>query len=168
MMTIIKKPVNRTQHKRFRSGKRRSGTGLVEFALVAPILLALVLGIIDFGLLGRATLVVANAAREGARAASVGQSTATIYARVANGGAPTLKTNAAGQVTNGSVLMQQAVYAGVPVYTAWPADTGSGSDARNGVATGNYVRVTVNYEHRSITGAFNRTVSIPVIMRREG
>ncbi len=151
-----------------RPGKRRQGTGLVEFALVAPLLLAIMLGIIDFGLLGRATLTVANAAREGARAASVGQSTSNIYTRVANAGAPTLKTNASGQVTNGSIVMQQAVYAGVPVYIAWPADSGSGTDARNSVAPGNYVRITVNCEYRSLTGVLTRTISVPVVMRREG
>ncbi len=147
---------------------RRGGSGLVEFALVAPLLLGMLLGIIDFGILARNSLVIANASREGARAAALGQPTANIYARVANGGAPTLKTNAAGQITNGSVLMQQAVYGGVPVYVAWPADSGIGTSAQNGAGTGNFVRITVIYEHRSISGLFNRTISIPVVMRREG
>ncbi len=164
----MKQPTLQKVKARPRICRRRQGTGLVEFALVAPLLLIIVLGIIDFGLLGRATLVVANAAREGARAASVGQPTANIYTRITNAGAPTLKTNTSGQVTNGSILMQQAVYQNVPVYVAWPADSGSGTDARNGVAAGNYVRITVSYEHRSITGLLSRTISIPVVMRREG
>lgn len=147
---------------------RRRGSGLVEFALVAPLLLAILLGIIDFGILARNSLVIANAAREGARAAALGQPTANIYARVANGGAPTLKTNSAGQITNGSVLMEQAVYGGTPAYVAWPADSGSGTSAQNGAGVGNFVRITVTYEHRSLTGLFNRTIVIPVVMRREG
>ena len=47
-----------------------SGAELIEFALSLPILLLLVvLGIIDFGLLFRRYEVVTNAAREGARVA---------------------------------------------------------------------------------------------------
>jgi len=51
-------------------GKRRSGESgaeLIEFALVLPFLLVIVLGIIDFGLLFQRYYVVTNAAREGAR-----------------------------------------------------------------------------------------------------
>lgn len=45
------------------------GAELVEFALVLPLLLAIVAGIIDFGLLFQRYLVLNNAAREGARLA---------------------------------------------------------------------------------------------------
>jgi Flp pilus assembly protein TadG len=44
-----------------------SGAELIEFALVFPLLLLVVLGIIDFGLLFQRYEVVTNAAREGAR-----------------------------------------------------------------------------------------------------
>ena len=43
------------------------GAELVEFALVLPLLLLLVLGIVDFGFLFQRFEVVTNAAREGAR-----------------------------------------------------------------------------------------------------
>ncbi len=43
------------------------GAELVEFALVFPLLLLVVLGIIDFGFLFQRMEVVTNAAREGAR-----------------------------------------------------------------------------------------------------
>ena len=45
------------------------GAELIEFALVFPLLLAVVLGIIDFGFLFRNYEIVTNAAREGARIA---------------------------------------------------------------------------------------------------
>ena len=45
------------------------GAELVEFALVFPLLLLVVLGVIDFGLLFQRYEVVTNAAREGARIA---------------------------------------------------------------------------------------------------
>lgn len=44
-----------------------SGAELIEFALVFPLLLLVVLGIIDFGFLFQRYEVVTNAAREGAR-----------------------------------------------------------------------------------------------------
>ena len=44
-----------------------SGAELIEFALVLPFLLLIMLGIIDFGLLFQRYHVVTNAAREGAR-----------------------------------------------------------------------------------------------------
>jgi len=51
-----------------RTKKRRSrGQGLVEFALILPILLLIVLGLIEFGRAFFIYTVVSNAAREGAR-----------------------------------------------------------------------------------------------------
>lgn len=45
------------------------GAELIEFALVFPVLLLVVLGIVDFGFLFQRMEVVTNAAREGARIA---------------------------------------------------------------------------------------------------
>jgi hypothetical protein len=45
------------------------GAELIEFALVLPLLLLLLLGIVDFGFLFQRLEVVTNAAREGARIA---------------------------------------------------------------------------------------------------
>jgi hypothetical protein len=50
---------------------------LLEFALVAPMLLILVFGIIDFGLGLRAYISVSSATREGARYAAVGNPAGT-------------------------------------------------------------------------------------------
>jgi Flp pilus assembly protein TadG len=52
-----------------RDGER--GAAAVEFALVVPILLILVFGIIDFGLAMTQQSLISNAAREGARAGSL-------------------------------------------------------------------------------------------------
>jgi Flp pilus assembly protein TadG len=46
---------------------RERGQALVEFALVVPIFLILVFGIVDFGLGLKAWISVTNSAREGAR-----------------------------------------------------------------------------------------------------
>ena len=56
---------------RLRSAAR--GQGLVEFAVVLPVILLLFLGIFDFGRAVFAVNTVANAAREGARVAAVDQ-----------------------------------------------------------------------------------------------
>ena len=51
--------------------KQQRGDGLVEFALVLPVLLLLLFGILDGGRAVYSYHVVANSAREGARYASV-------------------------------------------------------------------------------------------------
>lgn len=53
----------------------RHGQALVEFALVLPILLLLVLGVFEFGRAWHAYQVITDAAREGARLAVVAQGT---------------------------------------------------------------------------------------------
>jgi Flp pilus assembly protein TadG len=47
--------------------KGREGQALVEFALVLPVLILLLLGIVEFGLLLYNQQVITNASREGAR-----------------------------------------------------------------------------------------------------
>src|SRR6185295_12941172 len=47
--------------------RRERGQGLVEFALILPIFLTLILATVDFGWALRAYVVEANATREGAR-----------------------------------------------------------------------------------------------------
>ena len=58
-----------------RSTRRRpAGQGLVEFALVIPVFLLLMMGILDFGRAILAYNTLSNAARDGARVAIVDQS----------------------------------------------------------------------------------------------
>jgi len=54
-----------------RRRKSESGQALVEFALVLPILLILLCGIIDFGWIYYNQISLSNAAREGARYAAI-------------------------------------------------------------------------------------------------
>ncbi len=100
-----------------RWGRDERGAALVEFAIVVPMLLVLVLAIIDFGRMMAVSAGLAAAAREGARyaATSSNPSDATqqsnIKARVINAfqafGGPALQTtniavsvdNSAGNVT---------------------------------------------------------------------
>jgi Flp pilus assembly protein TadG len=61
------------------------GAAAVEFALVVPILLVVLFGIIDFGFAINRYAIVNNAAREGVREASLGATEAEIRAAVARG-----------------------------------------------------------------------------------
>ncbi len=64
-------------HHRHGSGER--GAAAVEMAIILPLLLFVLFGIIDFGRMLNAQLTLTEAAREGARAAALGQDP---YARV--------------------------------------------------------------------------------------
>ena len=54
-----------------RPAGRDAGAAALEFALVVPILLVLIFGMIEFGFVFQAQLALTHAAREGARLASV-------------------------------------------------------------------------------------------------
>lgn len=66
-------------------GRDQGGQALAEFALVLPVLLILVIGIIEFGRAWNARQVITDAAREGARLAVVADPTvdqATVDTRI--------------------------------------------------------------------------------------
>lgn len=52
--------------------RKNKGQSLVETALMLPVVLLLLTGIIDFGMMFNNYLIVSNASREGARAAAIG------------------------------------------------------------------------------------------------
>lgn len=58
--------------------KNNRGQALVEFALILPVLMLLIIGVMEFGLIINQYMVVTEAAREGARSAALGGSNATI------------------------------------------------------------------------------------------
>lgn len=62
--------------------KHEKGQSLVEFALVIPVFLLLLLGVIDFGRVFHAYLTLDHAGREGARAASLGKTNDEVEKRV--------------------------------------------------------------------------------------
>ena len=63
---------------------------MVELALILPILVLLLVGIIEFGMAYNRQISIQGAAREGARALALGQSSANVSAAVngAAGGVP--------------------------------------------------------------------------------
>ena len=65
---------------------RDRGATAVEVALLMPILLVLVMGIVDFGLALRAQITITQAAREGVRVAALKQTGAATRAQTAASG----------------------------------------------------------------------------------
>lgn len=61
---------------------REQGQALVEFAIILPILLLLLFGIVEFGRIYSANLIVNHGARAGARAASLGVTDTEVLATV--------------------------------------------------------------------------------------
>jgi Flp pilus assembly protein TadG len=55
----------------FRHARRERGQTLVEFALVLPIILILLIGVVEFGIAWENDIEVTDAAREGSRAAVI-------------------------------------------------------------------------------------------------
>jgi len=60
----------------FNKGKKESGQALVELALVMPLLMLLILGMIEFGWILNGKITITSAAREGARIAVIYESAA--------------------------------------------------------------------------------------------
>ncbi len=60
---------------------RDRGSVAVEFALLLPVLLLIIFGVIDFGRAINDQITLTQAAREGARLASLGYSTSAVQAR---------------------------------------------------------------------------------------
>lgn len=144
---------------------RRRGSTLVEFALIVPVLLAMLLGIIEFAWLAKNHLALANAAREGARAASLGKTTTEISTRVRGASTGSGVPNASD--TTKLVINLSKDEDGAP-YT-YPTALGD-SGTKNNAATGSMIRVQAVYQHRSLTNFIpflNRTLTLNVVMRRE-
>ena len=144
--------------------KSERGAELIEFALILPLLLLVVLGIIDFGFLFQRYEVLTNAAREGARLASLPNYTAAdvrgrVCAYLVAGGVPT--TGCPGTTpTNPAVTL---VDDPIPV---------AGRPPMQGA------RVTVAYSHTFMfvgpivslmggTWTNTRTITAVAVMRRE-
>ncbi len=88
---------------------RDRGAAAVEFALLLPLLLFLVFGIIDFGRALNAQITLTQAAREGARLAALGESNVISGTKAAASGLSPV---------------------GVNVLTLCPANAGAGVDAK--------------------------------------
>lgn len=115
-----------------RRRRDEGGVAAVEFALIMPIFLMLLFGIVDFGYMINRSSVVNNAARDAARDASLGYSLDEVTATADR----TLDSMPGATV---SVACRK-------IATTVPCTYGS-SD----MASGDIAVVTVRYQHRMLT-----------------
>jgi hypothetical protein len=120
-----------------RRARDERGAVAVEFAIIAPILILLVLGIIEFGFGYHAWDSTQNAAREGARVAAVDNVEANIRARTAS---------AAGVLDQSNLVI--LIECGPP--PAGPFVTCDQGDLSL-LSAGDVVRVTVDYSYNFMT-----------------
>jgi Flp pilus assembly protein TadG len=139
--------------RRSRWGKHR-GSALVEFALVVPVLLALLVGIMEFGWLVYTNLVMSNAVREAARAASLGRTTTVVTNMINTRCRPLTVT------TTIQYSLKGSAYVNV---------TNNGSV--NAAPTASLIRVTSTAGYRTLTGLIpglkNRSVQVYAEFGRE-
>ena len=121
------------------SKKRERGQSLVEFALIIPIFIILVFGIIDFGMGLRAYITVTQATREGARYAAVGNPAGTFTSGGSGQCNGTTTTSTVGKVC--STLNGMNLTNVQTVTVTYP----------DGNVPGNSVRVHAEYDYHYIT-----------------
>ncbi len=115
-----------------RQSTSEEGAAAVEFALVLPVLLLLLLGLVEFSLVFNSQISLTNAAREGARVMAIQNDP---------GAARTAAINAAPGVNPAITAANIAIA---------PADCGAGDT----------VTVTINYNADLVTGFFGDVLGL--------
>jgi Flp pilus assembly protein TadG len=132
------------EHRMGRRVSGRRGAALVEFAIVLPLLMVLLLGIMEFGMIMRDYLMLGHGAREGARTAAVGGTVSEIRQQVINTAA----------LRDLKPEMIQSTYFDKNTET-WVAVGDLPSGQKNAVPSDSIIRVTIkSYPHRMVTGSF--------------
>jgi len=124
-------PQNRGQSRRYYSS---NGQGLVEFAILIPLLILIVFGVLDLGRAFYALITITNAAREGARLG-------TVSMNLRDG------ISVSEEQAMKDAAVNEAVGAGVVIS---PADVSI--DCPSGCARVNPLRVTVTYHFDLVMG----------------
>ena len=122
-------------------GRDSRGQALVEAAIVAPIFFAILFGIIDIGRVIWANDVVSNAAREGARFASVNAGTVGLTTEISK---DDIRAHVQQFVVAGGMNTQVTVcFSAVHVATQQQGCSGDVDEAGSDYERGNLVTVTV-------------------------
>jgi Flp pilus assembly protein TadG len=138
------------------------GQAIIELALTLPLLLLIIVGVFDFGLLFQRYEVVTNAAREGARLAVLSDQYTTAEARqraidyLRAGGVPTDNIRSApctGSPVAGSVCVS-VTPASTPISNTSP------------VVNVDEMVVTVEYDHQHLVGPIMRLFGGAGLVRR--
>lgn len=144
-------------HKR-RTAQR--GAALVEFALVSALLFLILFGIIEVGLLLGDQAQVGAAAREAARAASVGSTIENAEAGGVNAGSGI-------HLTTANVSLEKSLDNGTTWIPLGDTPLGTNNDA----IPGSLVRATVTYNHPLVTTLIfpgsTKLLTAKLVMQRE-
>jgi Flp pilus assembly protein TadG len=124
------------------SRRQRRGALSVEMAILAPILLIFLFGTVELGMIMRDVMVLNSAAREAARAASLGWGNTAIVDRA--------RAAATGLVAaHVTVTLDYRTYTS-GVWSGWATLASSGGS--NTAPSGAQIRVRVSYPHPLIVG----------------
>lgn len=144
-----------------RHKRAQRGAALVEFALVSGLLMVLLFGIVEMGLIFKDQATLGQAAREAARSASLGSPTGVVVSRA--------QTAASGiALPSGNVLLEKSADGG----SSWVAlgDT-QASPVTNNANASDFVRATITYDHPLVTTLILpgtvKTLTARLVMRRE-
>jgi len=148
--------------------RNQRGAALVEFAIVVLLLFTLLFGIIEFGLIIKDYLTVSQAAREGARCASLRGDINAVTERVRNS-APGFSQDQIDAMTVAAWYRVQAPNGNWGNWTSGLPAAGDASIEGKEVQ----LRVKVTYPHPTITGSFfglGSTIMLSgnMVWRREG
>ena len=125
---------------------RRRGQALVEFALVLPIFLVILSGILDFGFLLFNRMTVINSAREGARAAAMVSDTTTVDS-VAKAAAESAAASAGLTLTDANITV--TCVKGASTTTTAPCNWNLHSSDPHGAQQGDSVSVSITYQYHT-------------------
>lgn len=139
---------------------------MVEFVIVVPLLLLLIMGIMEFGMVMHDYIMLSQGSRSGVRTAAIGRPLREIKKEVMDASLPSVKED----------MIQVTYYdsnAG-----GWVAVSDKQSGLENSVPPDGTVRVTIkDYPHRMVTGGFfawlpgysngNFMLNASLTMRRE-
>ncbi|MDQ4501879.1 TadE/TadG family type IV pilus assembly protein [Sinomonas sp. ASV322] len=114
--------------------KRERGAIAVEFALVVPLLLLIIVGIVEFSRIYNVQITLNQAAREGARAMAVHNDTAT--------------------------AQSQAITAAPGLSPALSASNVSVTPSSGSCGAGTEANATITYTYSTLTGFFGRSVTL--------
>lgn len=125
---------------RRRRGRDERGAAALEFGLIAPVLVLLVFGVIEFGFMINRDMIVGNASRDGARQASLGAS----YSEIKTAVQSELSENGI-STGAGTTIVICAKAANTPC----KVDSGTGYAAA--ATSGANVAVTVSFDYTWVT-----------------
>ncbi len=128
-----------------RTSRLRGGTATVELAMILPLMLALIFGILEIGLMVRSSSSLGHVARDVARIASVGAAPSRIASHVHETSAGLIDESLTVNVDHRSWDEESGTWG------SWTTLTGDAYG--NAAQSGDQIRVQLDYEHLLATGS---------------